>query len=86
MIKQYVKKPVIVNAVQYTGDNDDEVTTFFDSKNKTAMVNNHFKSVTMETNKGIMMAEIGDFIIKDFDGELYTCKNGVFENTYEEIQ
>lgn len=86
MIKQYVKKPVVVEAVQYTGDNGDEVIAFFKDAINPTIVNNHFKVITIQTNKGLMVAEVGDFIIKDSDGKhYYPCKPDIFEKTYEEI-
>jgi hypothetical protein len=39
--------------------------------------------VSIETLEGVMRAEIDDWIIKGVKGELYPCKNDIFEATYE---
>jgi len=39
--------------------------------------------VTIDTLEGRMRCEIGDWLIKGIKGELYPCKNDIFEATYE---
>ena len=38
------------------------------------------------TLEGVMIAQQGDFIIKGVSGELYPCKPGIFEKTYEKVE
>jgi len=40
----------------------------------------------IETLEGTMKADKGDWIIKGVKGELYPCKNDVFEMTYEKVE
>lgn len=42
-----------------------------------------FKIKTLE---GVMVAEIGDFIIKGINGEFYPCKPDAFVKTYEKVE
>ena len=37
----------------------------------------------IETLEGVMTADVGDFIIKGVQGELYPCKSDIFNQTYE---
>lgn len=49
-------------------------TITFDSAVPCAMIN---------TLEGVMRADPGDWIIKGVKGELYPCKNDIFEATYD---
>ena len=40
-------------------------------------------SALIKTLEGVMVAEIGDWIIRGVNGELYPCKPDIFEKTYE---
>jgi len=41
--------------------------------------------VEIETLEGVMRADIGDYIIKGIQGELYPCKPDIFIETYEVV-
>ena len=43
------------------------------------------EEVEIETLEGVMKANKGDWIIKGVKGELYPCKNDVFEMTYKKV-
>ena len=78
MIKQYRKKPVVVEAVQWTGANYDEIVEFTGSKAKLCC-----RDLMIHTLEGDHFASIGDYIIKGVAGEFYPCKPDIFEQTYE---
>jgi hypothetical protein len=40
----------------------------------------------VETLEGNMRANIGDWIIKGVNGEIYPCKPDIFEKTYEVVR
>lgn len=42
--------------------------------------------IKIETLEGTMTANIGDYIIKGVQGELYPCKPDIFEKTYDIIK
>lgn len=39
----------------------------------------------INTLEGIMRATIGDYIIKNVDGESYLCKEHIFKQTHEKV-
>jgi hypothetical protein len=41
--------------------------------------------VMVKTLEGTMRAELGDYLIRGVEGELYPCKSSIFEATYEEL-
>lgn len=86
MIKTYLKKPVEIQAVQWTGDNIEEIKTFQaagDNHHAMCRVNDE---IVINTLEGDMLASVGDFIIRGVKGEYYPCKPDIFEATYEEVK
>lgn len=79
MINKYTKKPVIIEAVQWTGDNINEVKEFV---NNNALLNIESNEWNIYTLEGIMTAKLNDYIIKGVKGEFYPCKPDIFEETY----
>lgn len=45
----------------------------------------HEKYGILLTLEGAMRFELGDYIIRGIDGELYPCKGSIFERTYEVV-
>lgn len=78
---KYRKKPVVVEAVQWTGDNIHEIYLF--SGRPDFFVERPGDLLTIETPEGNMKAKYGDYIIKGVAGELYPCKPDIFKETYE---
>ena len=83
MIKKYKKKPVIIEAVQWTGDNIDEIIKFC-GDSLTFKGSKPFK-VYINTLEGRHICSPHDYIIKGVQGEFYPCKPDIFERIYEEI-
>lgn len=82
MVKQYRKKPIIIEAIEWTGDNFVDVDEFITDEHETYPAKGIVKIPTPE---GIMEASIGDFIIKGVSGEFYPCKPDIFQKTYDEV-
>ena len=79
MILTVRKKPVVVEAVQWTGKNWDELVEWCPyglSSVRTDIIN-------VDTLEGSMFCNIGDYIIKGVAGEYYPCKAEIFKKTYE---
>lgn len=78
---KYKKKPVVIEAIQYTGANVQEIIDFTEGK----AFKNGGKSdyMTIPTLEGDHTATAGDFIIKGIKGEFYPCKPDVFEGSYD---
>ena len=93
---KFRKKPVVIEAVQWTGENLPEVFKFtgkhqeFDTwfenwktyENYVKKNGNTFKIITLE---GTMTAQPGDWIIRGVNGEHYPCKPDIFEATYDAL-
>lgn len=80
--KKYRKKPVIIEALQWTGENIEEMDNFINCKYGYTPYDN---AIYVPTLEGEMKADINDYIIKGVKGEFYPCKPDIFNKTYEEI-
>ena len=81
MIKQYRKLPVVIEAVEWTGNNYREITEFC---SRDCYIDNGGR-LAIETLEGDHNAEIGDMIIEGIKGECYPCKSDIFKLTYEVV-
>lgn len=79
---KYVKRPIPINAVQWTGHNKAEIIEF--TQNRCRFTSNKI-SIIIPTLEGDMGAMNGDYIIRGVDGEFYPCRRDIFEKTYEKI-
>ena len=91
---KYRKKPVVVEAIQWTGSNLEEIRNFvgsnliedceelFDIKRE---LQKTLASIAIDTLEEIMTVNYGDYIIKDEHGDFYPCRLDVFKQTYEEV-
>ena len=79
---RYRKKPVEIEAVQWTGENLEEIEEFA----KGALVRRGPVNIAISTLEGLMEASKGDYIIKGITGEFYPCKPDIFKATYEEVE
>jgi hypothetical protein len=84
-MKQFRKKPVVIDAIQLTQDNFRSLIdiAFTDSDIKSIGNDEVGFYVLIETLEGNMKARWNDWIIKGINGELYPCKPDIFEKTYE---
>ena len=90
---QYVKKPVVIEALRWTGGNLKEIINLIGlhesalkwtwEEYEDVVQREGLKIFTLE---GTMMAGIGDFIIKGVNGEFYPCKPDIFDKTYSQYQ
>jgi hypothetical protein len=84
-MKQYRKKPVVIDAIQLTEDNFKDYLDIALSDSQTSDVG--FDEVgiylLISTLEGDMKARLNDWIIRGVNGELYPCKPDIFEKTYE---
>lgn len=77
---RYRKRPVVVEAVQWDGDNWETVLAFTGRG-----ISQHGRTLSISTREGTMTASPGDFIIRGVAGELYPCKPDIFDQTYEAV-
>lgn len=81
--KKYRKLPVEISAIY----NDGSIETFEEvSYEHDGPIERYDDgSIAVETLEGVMKANVGDYIIKGVNGEIYPCKPDIFEKTYEEV-
>ncbi|HLL88972.1 MAG TPA: hypothetical protein VK324_06690 [Tepidisphaeraceae bacterium] len=82
---RYRKKPVVVDAVRFT-DTGAAVRLISDMADCDVPVR-HLRPeapvIYIDTLEGRMQANLGDWIIRGSQGELYPCKHAAFEDCYE---
>lgn len=81
--KKYKKKPVVIEAIKYTGENYKEVYDFCNGYSH--RISEIDRSCFITTLEGRMLASEGDYIIKGVNGEFYPCNPDIFKKTYEEV-
>ena len=93
---KFKKKPIEIEAIQWTGDSSVKaVSEFLGAKNQelenddyVVKLENGIGNLYIKTSEGLMLANIGDWIIKEpFDKErkYYPCKEDIFYKTYEKV-
>lgn len=80
-IGKFRKKPVVIEAIQWTGDNLISIFHFAPSAHVGGTT-----EITIPTLEGLLHASVGDWIIKGIQGEFYPCKPDIFEATYERVE
>lgn len=85
---KYRKKPIVIEAVQWTGENAEEVVKLSNGSRELEFCDDFIEDkpeVKIKTLEGIMTANKGDWIIKGISNEFYPCRNDIFEKTYEPV-
>jgi hypothetical protein len=44
------------------------------------------RQITIETLEGIMLGNVGDWLITGVNGKQYPCKDDVFQKTYDPVE
>ena len=76
---KFRKKPVMIEAIQWTGNNLEEIKDFMGYYEYAK------KNLIIHTLEGKMIAQVNDWIIHGVQGEYYPCKPDIFEKTYEPV-
>lgn len=91
---RFRKKPVEVEALQWTGDNLDEMQEFVGMKNP---FEQGFKSnwkdrlehlpayVWVEPSRAWVPVHLNEWVVKGVNGEFYPCDPVIFRATYEAV-
>lgn len=99
-VKQYIKRPIKVSAIQYNGNSDKARIEEFVGKelkveleSETAYVAGQgppYFSLLIETKEGVMKAMPGDYIIQEPfptpDRDFYPCKPDIFVQNYDLVE
>ena len=84
--QHFRKKPVVIEAVQYRGNNELEVMEWAHRglhPESNAIITKEMYGLRVRTLEGDIFATMGDWIIKGVKGEFYPCKPDIFAATYE---
>ena len=84
---QFTKKPVTIEAFRWTGDTDGPVWLLEALKAGRVTrekVLGPDQELAIHTLEGVMTARPGDWIIQGLKGELYPCRNDIFQASYVE--
>lgn len=82
MEKKYRKKPVVVEAMEFTDETKNQVHSFVTCTTSPDWEDGE-PVLKIQTLEGVMTARLGDYIIKGVNGEFYPCKPDIFHKTYE---
>lgn len=87
---RFRKKPVVIEAFRWTGGPDQEEDPVWAVEaieaRRMYYQGGQEPCMTIETSEGTMRANVGDWIIRGVEGELYPCRPSVFEATYEPVE
>ena len=75
------KRPITVEAYQYTGDNAAEVIAWAGQH----AYNTLRGQLVIHTLEGDHIASPGDWVIRGVENEHYPCKASIFDATYEPV-
>ena len=91
-MKKYRKKPVVIEAMQFTTNNEvgspqmDSIVNWINQGGTICGAWHNGTDILIKTLEGEMRAEVGDWIIKGVKDEFYPCKDEIFRATYEEVK
>lgn len=81
---KYRKKPIVIDAIQYTGELAPIMEFMGDKKGNNKYFScNKTGGIAIQDLEGVMMVFINDYVIKDIEGKFYPCKSDVFELSYK---
>ena len=81
---RYRKLPIVIEAIRWHGDLEAHGDFFDDnSRNVQPLFGG---ALQIETLEGVTIANLGDWIIKGIQGETYSCRNDIFQKTYEQCK
>jgi hypothetical protein len=82
---RFVKKPVEIDAIEFTGYNTSDIEEFMDRRLAVTGVNGRVY-LNIHTLEGDFLASPGDWIIRGIRGEYYPCKPDIFAKSYERVE
>ncbi len=85
-MKKYRKKPMVIEATEFVGENYNECLVFTGLEPIDPVDAVYQDVFIIQTLEGVMKASVGDYIIKGVKGEFYPCKPDIFKQTYEPVE
>ena len=87
--RRYVKKPIPVKAVQMSPKTYYDMIYWPDwllratEEQKMSLEGEYWEISTLE---GVLKVSKNDWIIQGVEGEIYSCKDSVFQKSYDEVR
>lgn len=81
---KYKKKPAIIDAIHFNGENIQEVLDFASSEN--VVYSKELGGIVIHTLEGDMLARPDYYIVQGVRSEFYPCRPDIFEQTYEPVE
>lgn len=83
-IPQYIHRPTVVEAVQYTGDYSlaTMIKQWPSFRRKLTGLKDSMTEFGLVLNSGTIQVVIGDFVIRTKDDEFYPCRESLFSKIY----
>lgn len=85
---KFRKKPLVVEAVQWTGSNYDEIMEFAGGGSGN-IVDQRGRHLVIHTREGKMTADVSDWVVKEpnptADRKFYPVKDEIFKTIYDRI-
>jgi hypothetical protein len=78
---QYRKRPIVVEAIQWTGKNFIDVLEF----GHPVLGNGEDNTLLIYNPEGVITVFLDDWVIKGTKGEIYPCKPDIFVEIYEAV-
>lgn len=78
------KRPVVVDVWKWSGRLEDLPEDVLQSLSPIRYTDN--EDLCIPTLEGVMRCNVGDWIIRGVKGELYPCKDDIFQKTYEPVK
>ena len=85
-MQKFVKKPIVIEAIQYNGANITEIESFVGAKLPSVWLSVEDTQLKIPTLEGDMKVSKGDYVIKGIKGEFYPCKPDIFKSTYNVVE
>ena len=85
MIQRFKRKSNIVQAIQWNGENFEEITSWVRKYNK-SIKKGHAKTIIVESIDGMRILNLGNWIIKTFDDNFALCQKDMFYKLYFPIE
>lgn len=84
IVQRYTKRPLTIYAIQFNGANVELIREF--TGGKMSAFHRKTNKFYINTQEGLVLVDIGDYIVRGVVGEFYKVEQTVFELTYEDYQ
>ena len=80
------QKPIILDAVKWTGENVAELEALTGPGAPPRIVQQHDGRLLVITHEGSRIAKVGDWVLRSSQGALSVCTDEVYTQTYDALE